>query len=119
MLDALCQGIESWWSVNATEESRKISQKAVAMILENLGGYLSGDQACADNMMIGSNLAGQAINITQTTAAHAMSYKLTSLYKIPHGRAAFVCLPYVWEYMIKNSKDNENLTQVFKNIVLH
>lgn len=117
MLDALCQGIESWWSVNATEESRKISQKAVAMILENLGGYLNGDQECADNMMIGSNLAGQAINITQTTAAHAMSYKLTSLYKIPHGRAAFVCLPYVWEYMIKNSKDNENLTQVFKNIV--
>lgn len=117
MLDALCQGIEPWWSVNATEESRKISQKAVAMILENLGGYLSGDQECADNMMIGSNLAGQAINITQTTAAHAMSYKLTSLYKIPHGRAAFVCLPYVWEYMIKNSKDNENLTQVFKNIV--
>ncbi|MGN1349482.1 MAG: phosphonoacetaldehyde reductase [Anaerovoracaceae bacterium] len=116
MLDALCQGIESWWSVNATEESRIISQKAVAMIMENTGGYLIGDQVCADNMMIGSNLAGQAINITQTTAAHAMSYKLTSLYKIPHGRAAFVCLPYVWEYMIMNSKDNKNLMQVFKDI---
>lgn len=116
MLDALCQGIESWWSVNATEESRKISRKAVTMIMENVGGYLRGDQACADHMMIGSNLAGQAINITQTTAAHAMSYKLTSLYKIPHGRAAFACLPYVWEHMIKEAKDNERLTQVFKNI---
>lgn len=114
MLDALCQGIESWWSVNATEESRTISQKAVTMIMANLNGYLNGEIESAQNMMIASNLAGQAINITQTTAAHAMSYKLTSLYKIPHGRAAFVCLPYVWEYMIENA--DQDLRKVFEDI---
>nr|MBQ8252104.1 phosphonoacetaldehyde reductase [Lachnospiraceae bacterium] len=114
MLDALCQGIESWWSVNATEESRAISKKAVTMIMANLNGYLNGEKESAENMMIASNLAGQAINITQTTAAHAMSYKLTSLYKIPHGRAAFVCLPYVWEYMIENA--DQDLKKVFEDI---
>ena len=114
MLDALCQGIESWWSVNATEESRAISKKAVTMIMANLNGYLNGEKECDENMMIASNLAGQAINITQTTAAHAMSYKLTSLYKIPHGRAAFVCLPYVWEYMIENA--DQDLKKVFEDI---
>ena len=50
--------------------------------------------------MRASNLAGQAINITLTTAAHAMSYQLTGVYDVPHGRAVFVCLPYIWEYML-------------------
>ena len=34
MLDALCQGIESWWSVNSTEESRDLSRQAVETIMK-------------------------------------------------------------------------------------
>ena len=116
MLDALCQGIESWWSVNATPVSKVFSKKAVTMIMSSVNDYLNGDELSAENMMIASNLAGRAINITQTTAAHAMSYKLTSLYKIPHGRAAFVCLPYVWEHMIENVQYNAGLRAIFENI---
>ena len=52
--------------------------------------------------MLGANYSGRAINITATTAAHAMSYKITSLYKFPHGHAVSVCLPEIWEYMIDN-----------------
>ena len=103
LLDALCQGIESWWSVNSNEESREISEKAVKAIIKYTKPYLEGDEAATEQIMLASNLAGQAINITQTTAAHAMSYKLTSLYKIPHGHAAAVCLPQVWQYMIENT----------------
>ncbi|MBO4428354.1 MAG: iron-containing alcohol dehydrogenase, partial [Clostridia bacterium] len=58
------------------------------------------DDAAAREIMTAANYAGRAINITQTTAAHAMSYKITSLYKIPHGAAVAVCLPEVWEYML-------------------
>ena len=47
-----------------------------------------------------SNLAGQAIHITATTAPHAMSYKLTTFYGLPHGHAVALCLPRVWEYML-------------------
>uniref|UniRef100_UPI004055D866 phosphonoacetaldehyde reductase n=1 Tax=Acetatifactor sp. TaxID=1872090 RepID=UPI004055D866 len=99
MLDALCQSIESWWSVNATDESKVYSVKALAMIVSNMKAYLSNEVEGNTNMLIASNYAGQAINITQTTAAHAMSYKLTSLYGVPHGRAAFMCLPHIWSYM--------------------
>lgn len=99
MMDALCQSIESWWSVNATEESRVYSKKALQMIMANMKGYLENSTDGNANMLIAANYAGQAINITQTTAAHAMSYKLTSLYGIPHGRAVFMCLPYIWKYM--------------------
>lgn len=99
MLDAMCQSIESWWSVNATDESKVCSEKALAMIVSNMKAYLSNEVEGNANMLIAANYAGQAINITQTTAAHAMSYKLTSLYGVPHGRAAFMCLPHIWNYM--------------------
>lgn len=99
MLDALCQGIESYWSVNATDESREYSTKALTMIMANREAYLENEEDGNKNMLIAANYAGRAINISQTTAAHAMSYKLTSLYGVPHGRAVFMCLPYLWNYM--------------------
>ena len=116
MLDALCQGIESWWSVHATDQSREISRKAVISIVSSMQEYLNGNSQALEKMMLASNLAGQAINITQTTAAHAMSYKLTSTYKLPHGRAAFACLPYVWEYMLGACEDKPKLQTVFCDI---
>ena len=61
--------------------------------------YLKNEDNGNKNMLIASNFAGKAINITTTTAPHAMSYKLTSLYNIPHGHAVALCLPKVWRYM--------------------
>ncbi len=119
MMDAFCQSIESWWSVNATEESREYSKKALSMILDNMDAYMKNTDEGNQNMLVAANYAGRAINITQTTAAHAMSYKITSLYKVPHGRAAFICLPYVWEYMWKCvEKDDEAkaLRELFTSI---
>lgn len=106
MLDALCQGIESWWSVNSTEESIGYSQKAVSMIARNWRDYIVGntDEAAA-RIMEAANYAGKAINITATTAPHAMSYKLTGLYRFPHGHAVAVCMSEVWGYMLEHSED--------------
>ena len=101
MLDALCQGIESWWSVNSTEESYEYSRKAIELIMANWHKYIfENDEEAAANIMLGANYGGRAINITATTAAHAMSYKITSLYKLPHGHAVAVCLPEIWDYML-------------------
>lgn len=100
MMDALCQGIESWWSVNSTDESRCLSEKAVTTIMHWWRDYIfdNSDEA-ARQVMAAANLAGRAICITQTTAPHAFSYKITSLYKLPHGHAVAVCLPEIWQYM--------------------
>lgn len=101
MLDALCQAIESWWSVNSTDESKEYSRKAIEVIRENWEEYIfeNTDKAAA-RIMEASNYAGRAINITATTAAHAMSYKITSLYHFPHGHAVAVCMLEVWEYVL-------------------
>ena len=101
MMDALCQGIESWWSVNSTEESYEYSRKTIELIMANWRKYIfENDDEAAKQIMLAANYGGHAINITQTTAAHAFSYKITSLYKLPHGHAVAVCLPEIWEYMI-------------------
>lgn len=103
MMDALCQGIESWWSVNSTKESCEYSRKTVELIMANWCKYIfENDDEASALIMLGANYGGRAINITQTTAAHAMSYKITSIYRLPHGHAVAVCLPEIWEYMISN-----------------
>ena len=103
MMDALCQGIESWWSVNSTEESYEYSRKTIELIMQKWRAYIfENDSEAAANIMLGANYGGRAINITQTTAAHAMSYKITSNYRFPHGHAVAVCLPTIWRYMIGN-----------------
>lgn len=101
MMDALCQGIESWWSVNSTEESYEYSRKTIELIMANWRKYIfENDDEAAKQILLAANYGGRAINITQTTAAHAFSYKITSLYKLPHGHAVAVCLPEIWKYMI-------------------
>jgi alcohol dehydrogenase class IV len=104
MMDALCQGIESWWSVNSTEESYEYSRKTVELIMANWRKYIfENDDKAAAQIMLAANYGGKAINITQTTAAHAFSYKITSLYKLPHGHAVAVSLPEIWQFMLGHS----------------
>lgn len=105
MMDALCQGIESWWSVNSTEESCKYSRKTVELIMANWRKYIfENEDEAAAQIMLAANFSGRAINIAQTTAAHAMSYKITSMYKLPHGHAVAVCLPEIWDYMLTHTE---------------
>jgi len=98
-MDALCQAIESFWSVNSTEESRRYSKKAISLVFENIGTCVNKpDKKSRENMLIAANLAGKAINIAQTTAAHAVSYPITSYFNVPHGHAVALTLPYFIEF---------------------
>jgi len=108
LLDALCQAIESWWSVNSTPQSQTLSLQAIQGILSSYQGYLDGNQDDAVLILRAANQAGQAIAFTQTTAPHAMSYKLTSLFGIPHGHAVAISLPEVWDYMYQQVPSSEH-----------
>lgn len=118
MLDALCHSIESFWSVHATEESRRYAGHSLETILKHYKGYLDGDVDAADAMLSASYYAGKAINISKTTAAHAMCYKLTKLYDISHGQAAAICLSHVWEqtWIQAGKNNNKNLTECLRQI---
>lgn len=118
MLDALSHAIESYWSVNATDESKKYSLEALTLIIQNMQGYLDNNKVANQNMLKAANIAGKAINISKTTAGHAMCYKLTSLYGISHGHAALLVNASLYPFMIDyaNKHKDKNLLKVLENI---
>ena len=99
--DAYAQAVESLWAVGATDESRSYARKALDLMAK-------GEQ------MLGSYWAGRAIDISRTTAAHALSYYMTATYGVPHGHAVYMMFPYVCqangrEEFIKNVPELKTL----------
>ena len=103
MMDALCHAIESFWSVNSTDQSKEYSKSAIKGVLENMRGYLENTEEGNAGMLQAAHTAGQAINITQTTAGHAMCYKITSLFRSAHGHAAILCDRVLFPWMVENT----------------
>ena len=98
-LDALSQGIESYWSVNSTEESQGYARRAIRGALEHLPAAVHYPTRTARKAMAESAfLAGRAIDITKTTAPHAVSYGMTAWFGVPHGQAVAVTLPHFFRF---------------------
>ena len=117
-IDALAQGIESYWSKNATTESRKDSVEAIKLVWNNLkNSVLENDFEAHNKVAIGSNLAGKAINIAKTTACHAISYYFTSTHKLKHGHAVSLTLGKVYQFNYNKSLKTDNKTkQIFLDL---
>lgn len=93
-LDALCQGIESYWSIHSSEASRALAGEAITLAWASLDAAVNRCEPDAlAQIARASNLAGQAINFTKTTAPHAVSYPFASFYGVQHGHAVGLLLP--------------------------
>jgi alcohol dehydrogenase len=104
-MDALCQAMESFWSVGSTEESSDYSLKAVKLILDNIRSAVNSPNINNRKaLQEAANLAGKSINLTKTTAAHALSYFLTSKFDLPHGHAVGLMFGWVFEQNSKVSR---------------
>jgi alcohol dehydrogenase len=92
-LDAVAQAIESMWSIRATEQSIDTAEQALRMGLRHLVAAVNTQARQARRGMLdAAYLSGKAINVSRTTAAHALSYTLSSRHGIPHGMAVAVWL---------------------------
>ena len=90
--DALSQAIESSWSVRSTADSRALAFRAVSLAVAHLRASVAGGPESRAAMAEAAHLAGRAIDITRTTAAHALSYGLTWKHGVPHGHAVAMTL---------------------------
>ena len=105
-MDAFCQGVESFWNINSTDESKEYAKKAIKLIMNNIEKAVnSPDEESRYNMAIAANYAGKAINITKTTATHAISYPITSYFNVPHGLAVALTISSM---IIFNAGVNKN-----------
>ena len=99
VLDAISQSIESAWAVAATKQSQELSFLALKKCMKSFYEYVNSEEPLesSQSMIEASNLAGQAINISKTTAAHAWSYAISMQHNIPHGHAVWATLPRIFE----------------------
>jgi alcohol dehydrogenase class IV len=105
-LDAISQAIESLWGVRSTETSRGYARKAIEIGLKNIREFCRQPRLDSRTAMAhAALLAGQAINITRTTAPHAVSYALTTLFDIPHGHSCALTLP---AFLLYNSQVSDS-----------
>jgi alcohol dehydrogenase class IV len=92
-LDVLCQAIESMWSVHSIPQSHRYAVEALELVLGNLHAAVHQPTPPARAAMSrAANLAGKAINISKTTAPHAISYAITMNHGVPHGHAVALTL---------------------------
>lgn len=98
-LDAICQGIESLWAIDSTPDSREHAIDAVRLGLANIAGAVRSPTPSSRSAMLeAAHLSGRAIDVSKTTAPHAMSYTLTSSFGVPHGNAVALTLGAILEY---------------------
>ena len=77
---------------------------------------------CNDNyknlskMLIASNYAGKAINITKTTGPHAISYGITKDIGLPHGHAVAITLGAFFKLHDQLLRTNETELKLYKKI---
>ena len=116
-LDAFSQAIEAYWSLNATSVSDEFALKAFELIYKNLtSSVVIGDSLSRELVFRGANLAGRAINIAKTTAAHALSYSITTQYGIPHGHAVFLSIP---NFLVYNFNLNTETTLDLDDVIMY
>jgi alcohol dehydrogenase class IV len=106
-MDALCQGIESYWSIHSTDESRQLAAQAIRLAWASIEEAVNQRTTQSlNNMAQASHLAGRAINITRTTAPHAVSYPLTSYFGVTHGHAVGILTAQFLRYNAAVTKDD-------------
>ena len=103
--DAIAQALESLVSKKSNDQSIDYATKSLKISINSYLPFLRDPNIKnAAEMSIAANLAGKAINISKTTAPHAVSYPFTSLFKISHGHAVGL----FFEKFFKFNYDNLN-----------
>jgi alcohol dehydrogenase len=99
-IDALSHALESYVSTRRGPVSQLFSRQAWQLLSRAFPAVLadSGDLMARGAMLLGSHLAGAAIENSMLGATHASVNPLTAQYGITHGLAIGVMLPHVIRY---------------------
>lgn len=133
-MDALTHAVEAYIGRSTTRSTKKNSEQAVKLIVENLKtAYDNGGNAEArQNMLVASYKAGLAFTKSYVGYVHAVAHSLGGRYGVAHGLANAIILPYfLKEYgetiekklsklakisgIAENGDDNKTATEKFIN----
>ncbi len=96
-VDAMVHALEAYISLAASPFSEMFSLKALELIGRSIRAYVANrsNKKSAEDMMLGSLLAGIAFSHARLGDVHAMSHPVSAYFDVPHGVANAIILPEV------------------------
>lgn len=112
-MDALTQAIEGYLATWANDYTDGLCLVAAKLAMECLPvAYRNPDDAVAREKMANSAaLAGLGYINSMVGLAHSMGHALGAVFKVPHGRAVGLFLPYVIEFYASVNRPAETQTR--------
>ncbi len=114
-MDALTHAVEAYIGQSTTRLTRKMSEDAVKLIVENLKICYDSpnNEEARENMLKASYYAGVSFTISYVGYVHAIAHSLGGQYGTPHGFANAVILPHVLKkYGVKAEKKLAKLAKI-------
>ena len=106
-MDALSHAIEAFLSTGSNPLTDSFALEATRKIADNLEvAFSHGDNLDARlKMSLAAMLGGMAFGNAGVIVGHAAAHTFGAKYKIPHGVAAALALPYIMEYNAPVARD--------------
>ncbi len=98
-MDALTHAIEAYIGLSTTKYTRKMSEDATKLILQNILKVYENpnNEKARQNMLLASYYAGISFTRSYVGYVHAVAHTLGGRYNIPHGLANAIILPKMLE----------------------
>lgn len=101
-MDALVHAIESYTAIKASPLTDGIALQAIKLMAGSLreAVFQGSSLKAREEMAMGSLLAGISLGNAGVGAVHALAYPLGGKFKVAHGVANSLLLPYVMKYNV-------------------
>lgn len=97
-IDALTHAIEGYTSNWRSDFTDGLCLKAAELVFANLTDAMAGDSEAREHMANAATIAGMGFGNSMVALAHAMGHTFGAQFKVPHGRAVGLFLPYTMEF---------------------
>jgi alcohol dehydrogenase class IV len=98
-LDALTHAVESYVNLRANDFSRGLSLRAIILIMQYLpSAFREKDPVAKEHMHYAATIAGMAFSNSSNGLCHAIADKVGPAFKLTHGRANAIALPFIIQF---------------------
>ncbi|MFQ9627054.1 MAG: 1-propanol dehydrogenase PduQ [Enterococcus avium] len=117
-LDVLTHALESLASVNRTNYTNALAEKATELVFQFLPTCVNQGMELDARIQMheASTLAGLAFDAAGLGVCHAIAHQVGANFKVPHGLANSMLLPYVIQANSKDKETRKNYARISRKL---